>query len=335
MHWTNAVAMIVMIASGWQIYNDEVLFGWLHFPSWITIGGGAEGALQWHFLAMWILVLNGFAYLAYGLETGRFRRMLLPIRPHEVLLEIRKALRLELEHDDLTRYNAVQRLLYIGIIVVIIVQVLSGLVIWKPVQFSELAFLFYDFQGARLVHFLGMVAIVGFVLVHVALALIVPKTLVAMLTGGPQVPERPARSQPLEADAVRTSQIRIGCGRAMSLRTPSPSIFRPKRGIDQSVLEENKRAGRYHRPAQGSARRREPRRPHHAHGLRRDAVATPSRACCERCRSGTTAPKRCCSGPTTWPRRISPRRSSSRRASTPTTMSRTWRRSTPPTGSWS
>lgn len=191
MHWTNAVAMIVMIASGWQIYNDEVLFGWLHFPSWITIGGGAEGALQWHFLAMWILVLNGFAYLAYGLKTGRFRRMLLPIHPHEVLLEIRKALRLDLEHDDLTRYNAVQRLLYVGIIAVIIVQVLSGLIIWKPVQFSELSFLFYDFQGARLAHFIGMVAIVGFVLVHVALALIVPQTLVAMLKGGPQVPKDP------------------------------------------------------------------------------------------------------------------------------------------------
>jgi len=200
MHWTNAVAMIVMIGSGWQIYNDEVLFGWLHFPSWITIGGGAEGALQWHFLAMWILVLNGFAYLAYGLKTSRFRRMLLPIRSHEVLLEIRKALRLDLEHDDLTRYNAVQRLLYVGIIAVIIVQVLSGLIIWKPVQFSELSFLFYDFQGARLAHFIGMVAIVGFVLVHVALALIVPQTLVAMLKGGPQVPKDPAKTT-LEADA--------------------------------------------------------------------------------------------------------------------------------------
>ena len=200
MHWTNAVAMIVMIASGWQIYNDEVLFGWLHFPGWMTIGGGPEDALQWHFLAMWILVLNGFAYLAYGLKTGRFRRMLLPIRAPEVLLEVRKALRLDLKHDDLTQYNAVQRLLYIGIIAVIIVQVLSGLIIWKPVQFSELSFLFYDFQGARLAHFIGMVAIVGFVLVHVALALIVPQTLVAMLKGGPDVPKDPPEAAP-EANA--------------------------------------------------------------------------------------------------------------------------------------
>jgi thiosulfate reductase cytochrome b subunit len=200
MHWTNAIAMIIMIGSGWKIYNDEVLFGWLHFPSWITIGGGAEGALQWHFFAMWLLAINGLAYLAYGLRTGRFRRMLLPIRVPEVLLEVRKALRLDLKHDDLTQYNAVQRLLYIGIIAVIIVQVLSGLIIWKPVQFSELSFLFYDFQGARLAHFIGMVAIVGFVLVHVALALIVPETLVAMLKGGPQVPKDPPEAA-LDADA--------------------------------------------------------------------------------------------------------------------------------------
>jgi thiosulfate reductase cytochrome b subunit len=196
MHWTNALAMLIMIASGWKIYNDEVLFGWLHFPSWITIGGGPQGALQWHFFAMWILGLNGLAYLAYGFWTGRFKRMLVPIRVAEVLVEVRKALRLDLAHDDLTRYNAVQRLLYIGIIAVIVVQVLSGLIIWKPVQFSELGFLFYDFQGARLAHFLGMVAIVGFVLVHVALALIVPQTLVAMVTGGPKVASRDDANQP-------------------------------------------------------------------------------------------------------------------------------------------
>ena len=188
MHWTNAVAMIVMILSGWAIYNDEVIFGWLHFPNWITIGNGPEGALQWHFLAMWILVVNGIAYIGYGLSTGRFRRMLLPIGLAEIIAEIRSVLALRLAHDDLTRYNAVQRLLYIGVIFVIIMQVLSGIVIWKPVQFSELAYLFYSFQGARLLHFLCMVAIVGFLLVHVTLALIVPKTLVAMLDGGPPVP---------------------------------------------------------------------------------------------------------------------------------------------------
>jgi thiosulfate reductase cytochrome b subunit len=187
MHWINALAMLALIMSGWKIYNDEVIFGWLHFPEWITLGGGPEGALQWHFFAMWVLAVNGIAYLAYGISTGRFRRMLLPIRLSEIFAEARAALAFRLAHDDLTRYNAVQRTLYIGIILVIVIQVLSGLVVWKPVQFSELAYLFYSFQGARIVHFFGMVAIVGFLLLHVALALIVPKTLVGMLTGGPAV----------------------------------------------------------------------------------------------------------------------------------------------------
>ena len=187
MHWVNAAAMIILITSGWAIYNDEVIFGHLHFPSWITIGGGPEGALQWHFLAMWILAANGIAYLSYGLYTGRFRRMLLPIRFAEVIAEIRKALSFKLTHDDLTHYNAVQRVLYVGIIAVIILQVLSGLVIWKPVQFSALAVLFYDFQTARLVHFAGMALIVGFLVLHVTLALIVPRTLINMLTGGPDL----------------------------------------------------------------------------------------------------------------------------------------------------
>src|SRR5262245_18158740 len=197
MHWINAVAMIIMILSGWAIYNDEVILGWLHFPNRMTLGAGPEGALQWHFLAMWILAANGIAYLAYGLSTGRFRRMLLPIRIGEIAAELRAALAFRLAHEDLTHYNAVQRVLYVGIILVGILQVLSGLVIWKPVQLSELAFVFYDFQSARLVHFLCMVAIAGFLLVHVALALIVPKTLIAMLTGGPDVPHgRPIEAEP-------------------------------------------------------------------------------------------------------------------------------------------
>jgi thiosulfate reductase cytochrome b subunit len=187
MHWTNAVSMIIMIGSGWKIYNDEVLFGWLHFPEAITIGGEAQGALQWHFLGMWIFALNLLCYVIYGLVTGRFWRKLLPVWPSQVIGDIRAALRFKLAHDDITKYNAVQRVLYIGIILVMIAQIISGLAIWKPVQFQELTALFYDFQGARLAHFICMALIVGFVVVHVALALLVPKTLAAMITGGPPV----------------------------------------------------------------------------------------------------------------------------------------------------
>lgn len=207
MHWVNAAAMLIMIGSGWRIYQDEVLFGWLSFPEGVTLGGeigrglelrgnGAFGALQWHFFGMWILGLNGAAYLAYGFATGRFRRMLLPIWPREVLHEIGDALRFRLHHGDLTVYNAVQRVLYIGVIGAGIVSVLSGLSIWKPVQLWWIADLFGDFQRARLVHFLAMSAIVGFLAVHVALALLVPRTIVAMVTGGPRLDPASARGRP-------------------------------------------------------------------------------------------------------------------------------------------
>jgi thiosulfate reductase cytochrome b subunit len=187
MHWTNAVAMTVMILSGWKIYNDEVLFGILHFPDEVVLGIWAQHALQWHFLGMWILMINGLGYLAYGIASGRFRRLLIPLSPRQVIREAIEALRFRLQHADLTHYNAVQKALYLGIIFIAVLQVISGLAIWKPVQFSYLTALFYDFQGARLAHFIGMSAIVLFLLVHVTLALLVPKTLIAMLTGGPRI----------------------------------------------------------------------------------------------------------------------------------------------------
>jgi thiosulfate reductase cytochrome b subunit len=189
MHWLNAIAMFIMIGSGWKIYNDEVIFGWLHFPEALTIGRWAQHGLQWHFLGMWIVVINGGFYLSYGLLTGRFRRMLLPIYWRDLIATISDALRLRLSHDDTTKYNAVQKLLYVGILCVGVLTVLSGITLWKPIQLSGLLALFGDFQTVRLVHFLCMTAIVLFVVVHVALALLVPQTLVAMVTGGPKVDE--------------------------------------------------------------------------------------------------------------------------------------------------
>ena len=79
-HWINAVAMVAMIGSGWEIYNASPLFGFA-FPKSITIGGWLAGALLWHFAAMWLLAVNGLVYIALGIATGRFRRKLLPIRP--------------------------------------------------------------------------------------------------------------------------------------------------------------------------------------------------------------------------------------------------------------
>jgi thiosulfate reductase cytochrome b subunit len=181
-HWINAIAILVMIGSGWQIYNASALFVF-HFPKSIALGGWLAGALLWHFAAMWALVINGLVYVTLGLATGRFRRKLLPIRPSDVIADAKAALTLKLAHDDLSHYNAVQKVLYAGVILCGILIVLSGLAIWKPVQFQELTFLFGGYDIARYVHFFAMAAIVGFLLVHVALALLVPKSLRAMVAG--------------------------------------------------------------------------------------------------------------------------------------------------------
>ncbi len=182
-HWVNAIAILVMIGSGWQIYDASPLFDFISFPRSIALGNWLGGALLWHFAAMWVLVINGIIYVALGLLTGRFRRKLLPIHPSQVIADIKAALTFKLAHDDLAHYNAVQKVLYAGIILTGVVIVASGLSIWKPVQFQELTALFGGYDFARYVHFVAMAAIVGFLVVHVALALIVPKSLRAMVTG--------------------------------------------------------------------------------------------------------------------------------------------------------
>ena len=181
-HWVNALAILVMIGSGWQIYNASPLFDF-EFPKQITLGGWLAGALLWHFAAMWVIVINGIVYVMLGIATGRFRRKLLPIHPSDVIADMKAALSFKLAHEDLSHYNAVQKLFYAGVIIAGIILVLSGISIWKPVQFQELTALFGGYDAARYVHFFAMTAVVGFILVHVALAVIVPKSLRAIITG--------------------------------------------------------------------------------------------------------------------------------------------------------
>ena len=181
-HWVNALTMVVLIGSGWQIYNASPLFPFV-FPTGITLGGWLAGALLWHFAAMWLLAMNGLIYVALGIVTGRFRRKLIPIRPGEVLADARAAFTGKLSYDDLSVYNAVQRLFYVGVMVAGIVVVLSGLAIWKPVQLQQLTAAFGGYDTARYVHFFAMAAIVGFLVVHVIMSVIVPSSLRAMITG--------------------------------------------------------------------------------------------------------------------------------------------------------
>ena len=181
-HWINAAAIFVMVTSGWQIYNASPILDF-KFPAWMTLGGWLAGAIAWHFAAMWVLAINLLVYLAYGLFSGHFRRDLLPITPAGVWRDVRAALAFRLPHA-LGHYNAVQRLLYAGVVALIVLAVASGLAIWKPVQLQELAWLMGGFDNARIVHFLAMAGIVGFFFVHILLVIIVPKTLPPMIVGG-------------------------------------------------------------------------------------------------------------------------------------------------------
>src|SRR5664280_458028 len=181
-HWINALAILVMIGSGWQIFDAAPLFKF-EFSKHIALGNWLAGALLWHFAAMWVLVINGIVYVTLGLASGRFRRKLLPIYPSQVLADAKAALTFNLSHDDLTHYNAMHKVLYAGVILTGILIVLSGISIWKPVQFQELTALFGGYDFARYVHFVAMAAIVGFLAVHIALALLVPKSLRAMIAG--------------------------------------------------------------------------------------------------------------------------------------------------------
>jgi thiosulfate reductase cytochrome b subunit len=182
-HWLNVLAVLVMVLSGWRIYNAAPVFESFRFPPELTLGGWLAGALQWHFAAMWLLAINGLVYLIYGISSGHFRRRLLPVSPRAVLRDITDAFRGRLSHQDLSVYNAAQRAAYLALIVALVLLVLSGLAIWKPVQLQELAALMGGYEGARLVHFICMAAVVLIVIVHVVMVALVPRTLPSMITG--------------------------------------------------------------------------------------------------------------------------------------------------------
>jgi thiosulfate reductase cytochrome b subunit len=182
-HWINALAVLVMVGSGWTIYNASPLFDAFSFPQALTLGGWLAGALQWHFAAMWLLAINGVVYVLYGIVSGHFRRKLLPISPRAMLLDVKQALRGKLAHDDLSVYNAAQRAAYLALILALIVLVVSGLAIWKPVQLQELAALLGGYEGARLVHFIAMALVVLIAVVHVVMVALVPRTFPTMITG--------------------------------------------------------------------------------------------------------------------------------------------------------
>ncbi len=181
-HWLNVVAVVLLVASGWRIYNAAPFFDF-HFPAGATLGGWLGGALQWHFAAMWLLAANGLVYLLFNVGTRRLFNKFFPLRPRELVADMLAALKGRLSHADPAHYNAVQRAAYLFVMVDILLLVLSGLVLWKSVQFPLLRDLLGNYEIARRVHFVAMAALVAFVAVHVLMVALVPRTLLAMLRG--------------------------------------------------------------------------------------------------------------------------------------------------------
>ncbi|AYH46442.1 thioredoxin reductase [Dickeya fangzhongdai] len=181
-HWVNLLAMTAMFMSGWEIYNASPLFAF-RFPQAITLGGWLGGAIGWHLAVMWLLVSNGLLYVLWSLCSGHWRRHWLPLTPASLWRDIRLTLTFRLRHESF-QYNAIQKLMYFGVIALGVLLVLSGLALWKPVQLQGLTNLLGGFAAARYVHFFAMSGIGLFVVIHVVMVLVVPRTLWAMLTGG-------------------------------------------------------------------------------------------------------------------------------------------------------
>ena len=180
-HWINAYAAIAMLMSGMRIYNASPLYEF-RFPAEVTLGGWLAGARSWHFAVMWLLVINGIAYLLYGIFSGHFIRKMLNIGAMSAYRNVKLELKYLLIHGT-GEYNIIQRLLYVLVILDVILLFFSGLALWKPVQLQRLTDFLGGYEQARHIHFYGMVILAVFIAIHVSLAFAVKGTIKSMFTG--------------------------------------------------------------------------------------------------------------------------------------------------------
>lgn len=197
-HWCNLVFVVLMAGSGLQIFSAYpalgprgAQFSWYPLqniapPPWLTIGGWLAGGRHWHFAIAWFFIVNGLIYLAYFLLSGEWRRRL--FRPRRdtanAVRQFAYYLRIAESPPPAEFYNGLQRLSYTGVFLLGSVMVLSGLALYKPVQFYPLTLVFGGYDGARVVHLAGLCLMVLFVLIHVVLVSLHPRELLNMVTGG-------------------------------------------------------------------------------------------------------------------------------------------------------
>lgn len=197
-HWINIPVLAVMAMSGLQILYAYPYFGpqgerweWVPLQGWVTpdwmrAGGWLAGARHLHFLFAWIFVINAMVYIAYLIASREYRRRLFwpPRDTRPMFQQLAYYLRLRKEAPATNLYNGLQRQAYTVALVLGLLEVLSGFAIWKPVQLSWLAAMFGGYDGARVVHFLALIALMLFVVMHVVMVLLHPKSIVEMVTGG-------------------------------------------------------------------------------------------------------------------------------------------------------
>jgi thiosulfate reductase cytochrome b subunit len=197
-HWTSAVAIVVMTGSGLQIWSAYPYLGpqgdhawWFPFqgkeaPTALRIGSWLAGARHVHFAFAWLLVGSGAAYIAYQLASGEWRRRAFSLRRDagHAFATALHYLRVRPAPPASGLYNGLQRAGYTAAVALGLVEVLSGLALWKPVQLSSIAALFGGYEGARAVHLGALVALAGFVVGHIGMVAAHPRTLITMITGG-------------------------------------------------------------------------------------------------------------------------------------------------------
>jgi thiosulfate reductase cytochrome b subunit len=174
-HWANAFALTVLAMSGLQIFTAFPSFGPKipqenlinAVPQALALGGWLGGALQWHFTFMWIFAAAGVLYVLTQVTSGHYRTVLFtsqdvrgvwPMARHYFFFGPRP--------PSAGQYNPLQKLAYTSTLAFGAVSLLTGLVMYKPVQLSLLGLLFGGYHGARLVHFVAMCGLLAFIPGH-------------------------------------------------------------------------------------------------------------------------------------------------------------------------
>lgn len=159
-HWINIITLMLMLTSGLQIYNANPVFGgrggW-HIPDLFIFGGWLAGGRHWHFAIMWIYSLNLLWYGFYILISRRWKHRFVSDKDIKALKN---------SQNQKRKNYAWHRIVYSAIIPILLLSILTGLGMYKPVQFNWIVDIFGSWQALRIVHFITVPIVLIFSLIH-------------------------------------------------------------------------------------------------------------------------------------------------------------------------